>query len=457
MEDFTELDLMKAIEPVLNHLGFHLDVHAIDYGLPEDEVMQQYHGIITWFSSPEMKDPDAYVSWLKHQIEQQRKVIILGDIGAWVHQETLTPYRRAMKIFELMGAKGYDAYLSNSNRQKIVYSDQAMMNYERELNLNEADKMWYKVVSTDPENKVILRIQDDNLGIIEPIMITKTGALALGNYIMYSSNPKDKLQQKIREILAGNRNVAIPKVEYRSYWRINPFLFFKAAFDIEGVPAPDVTTLNGYRVFYSHLDGDGFKGVSLIDQSNYSSKWVMEEIFKTYDLPITASVITIEIEKVPSRYYSRPYMLAREIYELENIEPASHTHTHPFKWRKGDLVIQLQSDEYEIERVPINYLHETEGSLRFIEANLLPPYKKANVFLWSGDCHPDERAISILYRYDRLNMNAGDPIYDEKRDSITNLSSISVNYNGYRQIHTSGMNDYLYTSGWTTNFGGMAE
>jgi hypothetical protein len=148
-------------------------------------------------------------------------------------------------------------------------------------------------------------------------------------------------------------------------------------------------------------------------------------------------------------------MLAKEIFALDSIEPASHTYTHPFKWRKGDLKIEAAGETYNIERKPVEYTYETEGSMRFIEQNLLPSDKNTEVLLWSGDCHPDSKALSVLYQYDRLNMNAGDPIFDEQRNSRTNLSTISNSYGGYRQIHTSGMNDYLYTNGWTQDFDGM--
>ena len=107
-------------------------------------------------------------------------------------------------------------------------------------------------------------------------------------------------------------------------------------------------------------------------------------------------------------------MLARDIFQLDNVEAASHTYSHPFKWRKADLAITLAEDFYEMKEIPVNYLHQTEGSLRFIEMNLLPSHKKADILLWSGGCHPDERPLKILAQYNRLNMNGGDPIYDEE-------------------------------------------
>lgn len=454
-EDFSESALCSFAEPVLNHLGMYLDYHAVEDGLPDDRVMQQYRGVLTWFGSSEMPHPEAYVAWLEHQVDQGRKVVILGNFGAWNDLETRIPYRRAHTLFERMGVKLYRTSITNAPKQEIAYLDPEMLNYEYELDLDEASVMEHKLESVDPRNRVLLRLADRHLGDIEPIVLTPSGGLALGDYLLYGTDPAKALRPKIQRLLAGARDIFLPEANYLYYWRLNPYRFFRQAFDLEGVPAPDVTTLNGHRIFYSHIDGDGFKGYSLIDQSNYSAFWVMKEIFHGYTLPITASVISREIEDEPSRFYNRPYMLAREIFALDNIEPASHTYTHPFKWRKGDLQIEPAGSEYDIQRTPVAYVYETEGSMRFIEQNLLPPEKQTEVLLWSGDCHPDAKALSVLYKYDRLNMNAGDPIFDESRNSRTNLSTISNSYGGYRQIHTSGMNDYLYTNGWTQNFDGM--
>ncbi|MFM7345791.1 MAG: hypothetical protein ACKO1J_10550, partial [Tagaea sp.] len=42
----------------------------------------------------------------------------------------------------------------------------------------------------------------------------------------------------------------------RRQWRIDPFAFLAAALGHTGGPAPDVTTLTGRRIFFSHIDGD---------------------------------------------------------------------------------------------------------------------------------------------------------------------------------------------------------
>jgi polysaccharide biosynthesis protein PelA len=464
--DFSESMIASAVAPVLNHLGLYLDFQAIEdlqdeHGLlqmPDEAFMARYHGIFTWFTSPDMRDPRAYITWLERQVAAGKRVVIFGDLGASQYTDTYFEYRPARDFFEHAGGvKNLRTVESATRNQRITYLDENMMDFEREVNLRELPPVEVKVLSTDPDNQVLLRLEDANISATEPVMITQWGGLALGEYIIYTTDPMKRLKPRIRRIIEGDRTIKIPEVHYRDYWLLNPFKFFKQAYQIEEVPAPDVTTLNGYRIFYSHIDGDGFEGYSRIDQSNYSSYWVMEEIFKQFALPITASVITSEIEDNPSAYYNRAYDLSRNLFALDNVEPASHTYEHPFKWREGDLELELGPEDYTLRRLPIQYLEQTEGSMRFIDANLVPPDKKTEILLWSGDCHPDERALSILERYNRVNMNGGDPIFDERWNLRAGLSPLSLQYGNYRQIHTSGMNDFMYTSGWTENFDGMAE
>ena len=51
----------------------------------------------------------------------------------------------------------------------------------------------------------------------------------------------------------------------RLRWTVNPFAFFRKAFGEERFPIPDVTTLSGRRMYFSHIDGDGWNNVSEIE------------------------------------------------------------------------------------------------------------------------------------------------------------------------------------------------
>src|SRR5438552_14563050 len=74
-------------------------------------------------------------------------------------------------------------------------------------------------------------------------------------------------------------------------WIIDPFAFFAAAFGPLGAPIPDTTTLSGRRIYFSHIDGDGWNNASRIarfrDQQQISAAVVQYELIEPYpDLPV---------------------------------------------------------------------------------------------------------------------------------------------------------------------------
>ncbi len=103
------------------------------------------------------------------------------------------------------------------------------------------------------------------------------------------------------------------------------------------MPVPDITTLNGKRIFYSQIDGDGWNNISEISKyqetSTISAEVIEKEILQPYsDFAITVGLITADIDK--NCYGVRDSeRVARDIYALPNVEPSSHTHTHPLFWQ----------------------------------------------------------------------------------------------------------------------------
>ncbi|GKT37673.1 DUF2194 domain-containing protein, partial [Aduncisulcus paluster] len=84
-------------------------------------------------------------------------------------------------------------------------------------------------------------------------------------------------------------------VNFQKQWYLNPFEFLRLTMDLKGVPALTPTTLNGKRVAFAHIDGDGVVGYTEIDQNKVCGEIIMERIFERYDFPNSASVIAGEI------------------------------------------------------------------------------------------------------------------------------------------------------------------
>lgn len=72
----------------LKELGYELVYHDISAGYPEKDRLDTTKGIITWYRSAVMKDAELYVQWLHDQVSDGKKVIALGNFGAFQDEES---------------------------------------------------------------------------------------------------------------------------------------------------------------------------------------------------------------------------------------------------------------------------------------------------------------------------------------------------------------------------------
>jgi len=454
---FLSKDIPIAI--VLNHLGLLVQYWDIQKGLPDKIEMSKYIGIVSWFNRPLMKESSRYAEWVCQQIAEGRKMIIIGNYGAYMDLSTHTETKESNKVFQAMGLRYWETELGPDRDQRILFKSPEMMDFESEFILDGLYPISKKITSENPENNVYLSIADKNLGEIDVVVVTPNGGLILENTAIRWNSKDVQENDRIREYIHSGENILYPYEGSSSYssWLLNPFLFFREALDLENQLIPDFTTLNGCRIFYSHIDGDGFSGISLIDRYSYSSEFIRDQIFKKYPLPFTVSVISGEIEEKGYSYYNRGYDIAREIYSLPNIEAASHSYGHPFNWNDGNLEITRENQEWKSRVVELNLDKEILSSIRFINQNLLPEEKDVEVFLWSGLCNPDEEALAYLDKICLPNLNGGDPIFDSHHPSYAHLAPFAIKVGEYWQYYTSASNDYIYTKGWTENYGNMKQ
>src|SRR5207247_9397871 len=128
--------------------------------------------------------------------------------------------------------------------------------------------------------------------------------------------------------------------DFFELWILDPFRFFAAALQVAPSPVPDPAPLDGLRVFYSHIDGDGFGDMSVVEKGKRSAEIVRDRIVKVFPVPVTCSVIEAEIRgRVVGQKPEDEQQLteiARSIFRLPNVQAGSHTYTHPFYWLADD-------------------------------------------------------------------------------------------------------------------------
>lgn len=461
--------LFDWAEAPLNWLGVKLRYHDVSKGLPSDDEMAGYAGVLSWFDGPKMTDARGYWDWLGRQAEAGRKVVILGDPGGGTEATTGLPADGMKAFFRRLGLDARtDREAEAETRRRLssswlvpagqsrpglslIEADGRMFGFEKPLDPRELHQA-VKVLSTSPRNRVHLRLLSPLLGEFHPVVTGPWGGVALGDAAVHVPTPREVGASRAARKGKFQEQEGLPNA-----WRIDPFRFFETALGLRNRPRLDPTTLNGSRIAYAHIDGDGFAGVSLVDKASFSGQMVRDRILRRYNLPTTVSFVAKDIETRGGVYFNPALTLARSILELPNTEGATHTYSHPFNWRSGDAK-PLAREGLAVEIRPTDLPKEVLYSTNYLDELVMRPNgKRTEILLWSGDCRPDPRALEVLERAGLRNMNGGDPVFDARHPTYSSLRPLARQVGPFVQVHTSARGDFLYTDGWTRNFGAFAD
>jgi len=441
--------LRAQVEMVLHHLGLELDYHDIATGLPDAEKLAACRGIVVWLDSPGMNNARVYWRWLGRQMRQGVRVALLTGIRPRIDTGTgqQIPLFFINRMLRPMGLSAGSDHTDLPLDIELVHKDSEMVEFERRL---EAELIRFaEVRSVSEQTEVFLKLRMRSTGAeCDAVVLTPNGGLVMPGYLRYLDADTKKRQ-----------------------WRINPFSFLGQALAVTDTPRPDCTTLNGTRLAYSHIDGDGIGNMSVSERNRMGGEIISEHILEDYPgLPFTVSVIIAEVEK-ETRGSDRSIELARRIFALPNVEAASHTYSHPLIW-STELVPASHVKEYayvmsdislsgrallswNIPGYTFSPAKETVLACRDIEQRLLPAGKTCRIVLWSGNCLPDEETVGICDENGLMNMNGGDARFDGEYPSYCYVTPLYRKVGNTYQIHSSNSNENTYTNLWTGPFGGF--
>ncbi len=419
----------ETCQTVLNYYGMLPEYRGVDAGpLPDDAAMAGYRGVITAFSGDGPRDPASFLAWLLRQMEAGRKLVVLGSLGVQPDGDPGSETSRlAYAVYGGLGLRHEGDYTAVRSLLRYAHVDPAAMGFERDLPAFPA--IYERYAPTDEDLHVFLSIlRTDRPGSESAVVATgPAGGFAMPAYMRWED-----------------------PVTFKKQWYLDPFRFFREALGLESVPAPDPTTLNGLRVAISHVDGDAFSGLSRIDDDQrLCGEVIRDRVLERFDFPVTVSVITGEVD--PEFLGSEELEeLAREIFALPNVEPASHSFSHPYYW---DPAYAGKSRYHRLHGIEIpGYAFdpavEIDGSVAYIDRELAPPGKPCRVFLWTGNCEPRASDLARCDRLGLLNMNGGDTLLDDLSDSYTSVAPTYRNVRGEIQVHTGQANETILTNLW---------
>ena len=462
----------QMAEMPLNHLGLMVRYHDITQGLPAEAALEGVRGVLTWFRSERvMEDPGAYLQWATDVAETGRRFVIFGSLGFAADTKGKPTDRAAMDRFlKAVGMQITGGWKPITYDVGVRHKDPRMVEFERPLGI--VLPPFEALRPIDPDARSYLVLQWGGAAARKQahvVFVTPRGGYAASEY------------------------EAIWNKDVRQ-WRINPFEYLREAFATDDLPKPDTTTLSGRRLYYSHIDGGGWRNVAILDKykdrPTLAAEVILREAIEPFpDLPLTVAPVVGDIDR---KWFGtdESLRLAKEILSQPQVEAGSHTYSHPFFWgffadgnpdkekrflhlypkrgREGEGMAKLyrrdpnagdtELKSYSIPRAyatqPFSLDREIKGSVAFIES-ILPAGKKLEVLQWSGDTTPFEGAVAATRRIGIANINGGDARFDPAYPSYGWVSPIGTRIGNQRQIYASTSNENLYTELWTNRFFGF--
>jgi hypothetical protein len=459
----------RLAEMPLNWLGLKVTYVDVNGTLPPPEEAERYRGVITWFIEP-LADPRKLLTWLDAVTAAGVRYACLGEIAP---PEPPGSEAAVNRILAHIGLASSDQYVSVTHKAKISILDVGMAGFERPI--DKALPEFRVIQTTGTSAKVHLAATVPEVeGDLQSVLIATSPA---GGYV------------------ADAFTIFYDAASDKARWILNPFAFFKQAFGDDRFPVPDVTTLDGRRMYFAHIDGDGWNNISEIEgyreAQTYAAEVIAKEVIEPYpDLPV--SVGLIGGDAVPSLGgLQEARVSAARIFALPQVEVASHTYTHPFNWsfyenysRQAEqqlidsaahpalsMMDHVRRFLYRVAgktdtadahdgyvaggaelprgymKEPFDLTTEVRRALQISE-ELAPAGKKAAIYLWSGDAEAFEGAIKATRDAGVRNMNGGDTRLDAEFPSVFYVPPISRSVGAERQIYAANSNENTYTNNW---------
>lgn len=370
----------------------------------------------------------SFVNWISTTKSAGKKLLFVDSIP-------VRDYIEKRRLNRLLGMSGSFAELKRPTSVRFTRHDDKMMGFEKEVR-----PLYQEMIDLHaPANaEIYLSVKASAGGgsvRFDPVFTAPWGGMVLFPYGIFQASDMSTL----------------------SY--VDTFKFLAKIWPQGAFPAPDVTTRDGLRAVFFHIDGDGFTTLSHSKRGVTSGKLIADQFLKKYPFPATVSIIEADIRALQvglrDQDKERFENESREIFALPHVEAASHTYSHPFIWIDNDEA--EYEDTYEVRFLnlkprakynEIDFDREITGSVDYIEKELLPEGKKVEVLLWSGNCRPGPEALAAVRRRGIVSLNGGDTIISKRNPGMVGIAPRTTYWDNELQVYAPNQNDYVYTNDW---------
>lgn len=417
--DLYFTNLQRYIVMPLNHLGYTVEMHDMREPLPAGILAGRYVGAVIWPYSTSSGEKQGLKQWVLNCVEQGLPMVFLERFGIPLDSDLTSALGLTMEQFTQLVPPA-----------SITAKDD-MVGFEQQP-LPRIDAYLPVRAKT---SRVLLQLSTANGVTSDAVAITPWGGYVSGPYV-------------VTQLL-----------ESQAAWVIDPFRFLSEALKLPVMPVPDTTTENGVRLLMAHVDGDGFESRAEWPGGKLASEELLGNILERYRIPTTVSLIasTLAHDGLYPQKSARYEEIARGILALPWVEGASHSFSHPFRWRPDQEDTGVEAEIWHTVNIPgykFNLEAEIVGSTNYINQRLMPDGKKARMFLWTGNCLPTEEAVRLAYENGLLNINGGSTIITNSNKSLTAVAPLGIGRGKWFQVFAPNQNENVYTNLWSRNFYG---
>lgn len=424
--DVARSEVHRFLDFPLQYLGLIPEHWDVREGFPDYSLVGRYAGIVSWLPGLESPLDERLHHWIVQQVKHKVPVVFLESFGFPYRNDLLSEFNLTVGG-QLRGLEHIRAYPMDP----MVGSEI----------LPVPDRQHFFPFN-NVRGRTLLKLSQGRGVEQDAIGLTEWGGYALHPFPL------------------------IPLLEGQgSRWVVEPIQFFKQALQLLPMPIPETTTRNGQRLFFVHVDGDGFPSRVEFGREEgdikFAGELLLEDVLKRYEVPTTVSIIEGEIAKhgLYPQWATRLEQVAQRIFALPYVEIASHSFSHPFAWQSQNMAglqkPHLAIPGYRFDGTALE--REIVGSANYINAHLAPPNKSTQVFLWTGDCNPSPEALRIASTHGLATLNGGDTIITDMRKSLTAVAPLGIQKGPFLQVYAPNQNENMYTNLWTGPFYGYQQ
>lgn len=310
----------RFAELPLNHLGLRVRYWDIQQGWPDAAALAGVRGIVLWPRGYRLRDPEALWRGIEQALERGVGVALLG--GPYEIADLRgnpPPLAASVHALRRFGLAYTGLYEDVSLGWRVSHADSQVVEFERRLDGPLPGFGLYTAAGSGMNIHLsVINAQHDSSP-TSYLVTSRPGAIFVDSAFV---------------LWQGSANGQV-----FSQWRMDPFFFFRQAFNTDSLPKLDPTTASNRRVMFALVDGDGWTDRSNLfqyrEQGALAADVLYREVLTRFPtLPFSIAPIGMDLD--PQRPGTeRARRVAAEMFSLPHVLPALHSYSHPLRWEGG--------------------------------------------------------------------------------------------------------------------------